>query len=156
MHANSPENEKSTPIESTILSYPGQSDSIPKHQIFNQPSGFGYVYIPGLLRGISWFIFIFHAALAAWIATNYGNLDSAYIQNINSWAILTSTAFMVQGIVISVSCYFISLVIERSDLKIRTTIASVLESVSEALHTPLENVSLAIPRKMNHEIQSKS
>jgi len=45
--------------------------------------GFGYIYIPRVLRALSWFILIVHVGLAPWLAIYYSKLDSYPVQNIN-------------------------------------------------------------------------
>jgi hypothetical protein len=145
MNSNSLEKEKTTGKEVIHPSHNSQWNPMGLDQGYPQPPGFGYIYIPGVLRALSWFILIAHGVLAFWVAIYYGNLDRYPLHDINPWAIVTSVAFLVQGIFISVSLYLNSSVIEKSDLRIRDVIGSVLESVSETLHTPLKDVTSAVP-----------
>ena len=145
MNSNSIENEKTTDKEVIHSSHCSQCNSIGLENAYPQLLGFGYIYIPRVLRALSWFILIVHGGLAAWVAIYYANLDSYPVQNINPWAIVTSLFFLVQGIMIITSCYLISSIIEKSDLKIRDIVGYVLKSVSETLHTPLKDVTLTVP-----------
>ena len=145
MNSNSIENEKTTGKEVIHPSHCSQCNSVGLDHFYPQLSGFGYIYVPRILKAFSWFILIVHIAFAGWVACYYGNLDRYPVHNLNPTAIVTGIALLVQGILIFIFFHVISLIIEKSILKIRDISGSVLESISETLHTPIKDLTLAVP-----------
>lgn len=145
MNSKPIENENTNEEEVVQPPHRSQYNSMELDHVYSQLSGFGYVYIPGVLRVLSWFILIVHGAFAGWVACYYGNLDRYPVQNLNPTAIVTGIALLVQGILIFVFFHVISLIIEKSILKIRDISGSLLESISETLHAPPKEAALAPP-----------
>lgn len=83
MNSNSIENEKTTDREVIHSSHCSQCNSMGLENAYPKLLGFGYIYIPRVLRALSWFILIVHVGLAPWLAIYYSKLDSYPVQNIN-------------------------------------------------------------------------
>ncbi len=145
MNSKPIENERTNGEEAVQPPHRSRYNSMELDHVYSQLSGFGYVYIPGVLRAFSWFILIVHFAFAGWVACYYGNLDRYPVQNLNPTAIVTGIALLVQGLLIFVFFHVISLIIEKSVLKIRDISGSVLGSICETLHAPPREVALAAP-----------
>ena len=146
MNSKPIENERTNGEETVQPPHRSRYNSMELDHVYSQLSGFGYVYIPGVLRVLSWFILIVHFAFAGWVACYYGNLDRYPVQNLNPTAIVTGIALLVQGVLIFVFLHIISLIIEKSIFNIRDISGSLLESISETLHAPPREMALAAPR----------
>lgn len=143
MNSKPIKNEETNGEEVVQSPHRSRYNSMELDHVYSQLSGFGYVYIPGVLRVLSWFILIVHGAFGGWVACYYGNLDRYPVHNLNPTAIVTGIALLIQGILIFAFFHVISLIIEKSVLKIRDISGSILESVSETLHAPPKEVALA-------------
>ena len=111
-------------------------------EVSSQLSGYGYIYMPTLLKSVSWIFFLVHIIGAVWVLLSYSNLDKYPAQNINYWPLVVSTMFLFQGIIVLVFLRIISSLVDSSAEKTLNFGGLIIKSVSESLKSPCKQGTL--------------